>query len=71
VTLDDVSCLLHLHLDGMLLFHKNMKRDEVVEMMIQHLGDDLGDAVKEVTDTNGGHAQFSYLRKIFKEHLLE
>jgi len=40
-------------------------------MMIQHLGADSKDVLKEVADTNGGHARFSYLRRIFKERLLE
>ena len=48
MTLDDVSCLVHLPIDGMLLSH------EAIEMMIHHLGADMGDALKEVTDINGG-----------------
>jgi hypothetical protein len=43
VTLDDVSCLLHLLIDGMLLSHKSMTRGEAMEMMIEHLGADPGD----------------------------
>lgn len=43
MTLDDVSCLLHLPIDGMLLSHESMTWDEAVEMMIQHLGADPGD----------------------------
>jgi len=31
VTLDDVSCLLHLPIDGMLLPHVSKSRDEAVE----------------------------------------
>jgi len=40
--LDDVSCLLHLSIDGMLLSHDSMTRAEVMEMMIEHLGADRG-----------------------------
>jgi len=54
-------------IDSMLLAHEGMTRDEAVEMMIQHLGADPGDAIEEVTDTRGTHAQFCYLRKIFKQ----
>ena len=64
VTLDDVSCLLHLPIDGMLLAHEGMTRDEAVEMMIQDLGADPGDAIQEVTDTRGAHAGFCYFRGI-------
>jgi hypothetical protein len=38
VTLDDVSCLLHLPIDGMLLSHATMTRDDEVEMMMRYLG---------------------------------
>jgi hypothetical protein len=31
---------------------------------------DPGEALKEVTDTNGAHARFSFLRGILKERLL-
>jgi len=71
VTLDDVSCLLHLPIEGMLLTHESMTWDEAMEMMIQHLGVDPGDTFKEATDTNGGHARFSYLRMIFKKLFLK
>jgi hypothetical protein len=70
VTLDDVSCLLHLPIDGMFLSHESMTRDEAVEMMIQYLGADPGDAIEEVNDTRGAHSRFAYLRRIFKERLL-
>jgi hypothetical protein len=71
MSLDDVSCFLHLPIDGMLLFHEGMTRDEAVEIMIWHLGDDPGDVIKEVTEIRGVHACFSYLRKIFKQRLLQ
>ena len=66
VTLDDVSCLLHLPIDGMLLSHESMTRTEVVHMMVEH----VGDTWKKVTNTKGGHAQFNYFKIIFKERLL-
>jgi len=45
VTLDDVSCLLHLPIDGMLLSHSTISRDEAVEWMVEQLGSDMGEAV--------------------------
>jgi len=71
VTLDDVSCLLHIPIDGMLLSHKLISRDGAVavEMMMTYLGSTVGDALDEVTETRGAHARFSYLRRIFKERL--
>ncbi|RHN46794.1 putative protein-serine/threonine phosphatase [Medicago truncatula] len=70
VTLDDVSCLLHIPIDGMLLSHESISRDDAVEMMMRYLGSSLGDALDEVNKTRGAHARLSYLRKIFKVRLL-
>jgi len=69
VTLDDVSCLLHLPIDGMLLSNETILRDDVVDIMMRYLKSTDGDALDEVTETRGAHAQFSYLRRIFKERL--
>ena len=69
VTLDDVACLLHLPIDGMLLSHGSISQDEAVEMMETYLGFDLGDALIEVEKTKGAHCRFSYLERIFKERL--
>jgi len=55
VTLDDVACLLHLPIDGMLLSHEFISWDEAVEMMETYLESDLGDALIEVEKTKGAH----------------
>jgi hypothetical protein len=70
VTLDDVSCLLHLPIDGILMSHEFISRDDAVDSMVMYLGSDPGDALVEVTRTRGAHCRFSYLRRIFKERLL-
>jgi len=70
-TLDDVACLLHLPIDGMLLSHGSISRDETVELMETYLGSSTSDAVKEVEKTKGAHFRFSYLERIFKERLKE
>ena len=71
ITLDDVACLLHLPIDGMILSHGSISRDEAVEWMVAYLGSDLGDALKEVEKTKGAHCRFGYLERIFKERLKE
>jgi len=71
VTLDDVSCLLHLPIDGMLLSHSTISRDEAVEWMVEQLGSDPGEAAVEVKKTKGAHCRFSYFRRIFKVCMLE
>ena len=69
MTLDDVSCLLHLPIDGMLLSHETISRDDAVDVMMRYLGSSAGDALDEVIETRGVHARFNYLRRIFKEPL--
>jgi len=71
VTLGDVACLLHLPIDGMLLPHGSISRDEAAELMETYLGSNTGDALKEVEKTKGAHCLFSYLERIFKERLKE
>jgi hypothetical protein len=71
VTLDDVACLLHLPIDGMLLSHGSISRDGAVEWMELYLGSDPGDALIEVEKTKGAHCRFSYLERIFKDRLKE
>jgi len=61
VTLDDLSYLLHLPIDGMLLSHEAITRDVAVEWMVTHLGSDPGEAHVEVVKTKGAHCQFGYL----------
>jgi len=70
VTLDDVSCLLHLPIDGVLMSYEFISRDDAVDLMIRYLGSDPSDALKEMTNTRGEHAMFSCLTKIFKQCLL-
>jgi len=43
VTLDDVSCLLHLLIEGMLLSQESVPRADVVQLMMEMLGVDAGD----------------------------
>jgi len=71
VTLDDKTCLLHLPIDGMLLSHGFISRDEAMEMMETCLGSDLGDALIEVEKTKGAHCRVGYMQRIFKERLKE
>ena len=59
VTLDDVASLLHIPIDGMLLSHGSISRDEAVEWMEEYLGSSTSDALKEVEKTKGAHCRFS------------
>ena len=71
VTLNDVACLLHLPIDGMLLSYRSISRDEAVELMETYLGSSMGDALIEVEKIKGAHCRFGYFERIFKECLKE
>ena len=62
MTLDDVSCLLHLHTNGTLLSNETITQDNAVDSMVQQLRSDPGDALLKVTRTKGANCRFSYLR---------
>lgn len=69
ITLDDVSCLLHIPIRGKLLDHFRLSRDEVVEMMVTYLLVDPSDDQKEVVNTIDAHAKFRFLEYLYKDHL--
>ncbi|CAL5209265.1 unnamed protein product [Lathyrus oleraceus] len=69
ITLDDVACLLHLHIRGKLLDNSRMKCDETQERMIIYLGVDPMDAMMQCESTKYAHAKFSYLEKLYGENL--
>jgi hypothetical protein len=51
VTLDDVSCLLHLPIEGMLLSYESVPKADVVQLMMELLRVDAGEAWNEVEKT--------------------
>ncbi|CAJ2639984.1 unnamed protein product [Trifolium pratense] len=70
VTLDDVSCLLHLPIEGSLLDHNNtLNKDEVAMMMVSLLGAKPFDAKTQVRVTKGAHAKITYLKELFASHV--
>lgn len=54
---------------GKLLGHKRIGREEVIERMVTHLGDDPTETSEEENATSGARAGFSFLEKVYKEHL--
>ncbi|MCI00107.1 serine/threonine-protein phosphatase 7 long form-like protein, partial [Trifolium medium] len=59
MTLDDVSCLLHLPPGA----------SAGINLMVRLLGSESFDANTEVTMTKGAHARTTYLKALFKTHL--
>lgn len=64
ITLDDVSCLLHLPIRGRLLDHARINRDEVVEMMEICLGVNPGDFIQELEAIWRCHARFRFFEEV-------
>jgi hypothetical protein len=71
MTLDNVSCLLHLPIQGTLIDRIGMSRPDGVDIMVELLGADVDKADKQGWKTNDARAHFSRLREIFKKHLQE
>lgn len=69
ITLDDISCLLHLPIRGKLLGHRRVNREEFIEMMVTHLGANQARETNEVADTRGTHARFRFLEQLYKNYL--
>ncbi|XP_058746036.1 uncharacterized protein LOC131618897 [Vicia villosa] len=63
ITLDDVACLLHLPIRGILFRHSRMTKAEAQEMLIAELGVDPDYALEEVERTRGVHVKFSFLQR--------
>lgn len=64
ITLDGVSCLLHLLIRGKLLDHGRISKDETLVMMVDYLRVDLADVMAEMDGTRGAHARFKFLKKV-------
>lgn len=55
ITLDNVSCLLHLSIRGKLIYHGRITKDEELKMMV-----DLEVSTREFEKTRGAHARFEF-----------
>lgn len=70
ITLYYVLCLLYLPIRGKLLNHVRINKDEGLEMMVDYLGVDLQDAMREFGKTRGCHARFEFLKKVYTYEIL-
>lgn len=64
ITLDDVSCLLHLLISGKLLNHWRINKDEALELMVDYLGVYPETVLREFEKVRGAHARFEFLKKV-------
>ncbi|XP_050902122.1 protein MAIN-LIKE 1-like [Lathyrus oleraceus] len=64
ITLDNVSCLLHLSIGEKLLDHGRISKDETLKLMVDYLGLDLEASMREMEKTIWAHARFEFLKKV-------
>jgi len=70
LTLDDVSCLLHLSIEGSLLDHNiSLTRYEAVDLMVELLWSNPRKAEYQVRKTKDAHEHFGWLRAYFKKRI--
>ncbi|MCH85630.1 putative IMP dehydrogenase/GMP reductase, partial [Trifolium medium] len=71
ITLDDVSCLLHLPIDGKMLIHvgTSLDQDESVDMCNEFLNFDQVECNREFDKLKGSHIGFVKLQQIYHENL--
>ncbi|CAL5186526.1 unnamed protein product [Lathyrus oleraceus] len=70
ITLNNVSCLLHLSIRGNLLDHGRISKDEALELMVDYLGVNQEDSMRDLEKTRGVHARFELLKKGYIDKLL-
>jgi hypothetical protein len=66
VTLDDVSCLLHLSNEGRLSDHQYVDKEEGTRLMVDLTRSDPADIMKEMVLTKGSHVRHTYLQMHFQ-----
>lgn len=69
ITLNNVSCILHLPIQGKLFNYSRTTRPEALDRMVTYLGADRGKAQQELDDTRWCHARFSFLIDLHEHHL--
>lgn len=61
--ISEMTCLLHLPINGKLLDHGRIGREELVDMMVRFMGDDPGKASEEATSTRSACVWFIFFEK--------
>lgn len=70
VTLDDVACLMHLHIEGRMLSHgKKMPKHEGAALLMWHLGVSQQEAEKICGTEYGGYISYPKLRELYTRYL--
>lgn len=67
ITLDDVSSLLHIPVEGNFFTLPNLTREEAATAMVEQLGVTREEAEEELRKCNGPYAHYTLLLKVAKE----
>ncbi|XP_058742289.1 protein MAIN-LIKE 1-like [Vicia villosa] len=68
ITLDDISCLLHLPIEGVLWYPDHVTEDMALELDIQYLGIDRGVVTRHIHECRGAYYSLQWLYDKFVEH---
>ncbi|XP_058747023.1 protein MAIN-LIKE 1-like [Vicia villosa] len=69
ITLDDVTCLLHLQIRGRFLDHESIGKEEVLDLLVEMLGVTFESALGEINKTRGSHVSYNYLDQMFEDEI--
>lgn len=70
ITLDDVACLLHIPIEGIMLSHpKKVSQADGVDLMVRHLGVTQAEAVENCKGEFGAYISYKALRKYYEDYL--
>lgn len=56
---------------GRFLYHEKINRDDALEIMVDYLGVDPEDSMKEIGSTQGCHARFQFLDRVYTQQLYD
>ncbi|CAL5195782.1 unnamed protein product [Lathyrus oleraceus] len=71
ITLEEISCLLHLSIKGKLLDHEKINRDDALVLVVDYLGVNSEASMKKFEATRGVHVRFLFLEKVYTYELLK
>ena len=69
ITLDDVSCLLHIPVGGNPLFHETLTTNQGTEYLVDYLGLDRAESAAETESMNSARITYDCLLNIYTKYL--
>jgi len=69
ITLDDVSCLLHIPVGGNPLFHETLTTNQGTKYLVDYLGLDRAESATETESMNSARITYDWLLNIYTKYL--